>query len=710
MSPTSSLYVTPMRNAAPGQLEQTGAAATAAGMTMYKTGSTIADRVQDTMDEAQTKAAENQFLQTALPTLGQYKTTEGINATNQWDSTAQSIAKARQDARASLTNPIQQHMFDQVTNQHMLTFGEQMADHENVQRVQYGKDQSKARAQNMNDMATLDVDGRNRPDSKFAQLGAQSDAEVMNYAGLHGIAADSPQADQMLRENRTSRYASVIDALTSQHAYNEATDFFNEHKGEMDPKQAEKIESQLKSSQTLVQGTEEGNQSIQKLQKTSGAGPLSFPLPGNTNTVTPTETGLAITAATGTKVLAPANGTVSSVGFDPQRGNYAEISLPSGYLLKFDGLSAVNYKEGQKITEGQALGLSGKDDNGRAVTNYSAAAPDGTLIADPRTVVSAPFDPQNFYKPEDEAKVVSDLNANVGDEVVRRVAINRVESLANHNREVMNQQHADAVKQAMNFAVQHGGSIAGLDPTVSGQLTPVDLDQFNQEQKAHNDVNLLANWIQHPEQQTVNAVTLAHQQGRLSDNGYLTALRGAVALQGQDANSTDPQKVLGVGVDNEQIENTLLQNGHADIVNAKPAEPDKHGAELTPTQQTANQLVAQRVALQNEIKDQIDAEQQVSKSPLTRQQKQSIIDSTILNSQFLKAPGWTGGVAPWQLSPAAESVATYTTSTGKTVPYAKMPSALRPSIIQSLIQRRQPISEQNIYDTWVNAGMPGARR
>jgi hypothetical protein len=202
----------------------------------------------------------------------------------------------------------------------------------------------------------------------------------------------------------------------------------------------------------------------------------------------------------------------------------------------------------------------------------------------------------------------------------------------------------------------------------------------------------MANWIEHPEQMTVDAVRQAHAQGQLSDSGYLTALRQATNLQA-DSSSTDPQKVVSVSVDNQQIENTLIQNGHADIANAKPG--------------TIGQ--SQKVAMWQEIKDGIDAEQQVVGKALTREQKQKVIDSVFLDPKFLTLPG-KSNAAPWDLTPQLAAQATFTSSEGRTVNYVPIPTSARTYAVRSLIQRRQPITEKNIYDTWVNAGMPGGRR
>lgn len=704
--PTGGPWVAPMRNAAPGALQQTGQTLEQQGAGEMRLGNTIGDRVQDTMNDANTKAAETQFLKSSLPLLGQYKTTEGLNATNQFDPTAQAIAKARQDARSTLTNPIQQRMYDLATNDHMVTFGSQMADHENVQRIQYGKDQAKNRAEGLNAMSTLDVAGRNRDDSNFAKLGAQSDQEVLNYAGLNGVAPDSPQAEEMLRQNRTTRYRAVITSLLDQHAYNEAGDFFTAHQPEMDVKQAELLGNAVKTASQAEQVTDFRDRAIQSVQKVQGAGPLSQPVPAGTISTTTGVDGIDIHAASGTSVRAPASGTVTKVWTSPDQGLSAQIALPNGYTATLSGLGAVNYKEGQKITQGQELALSGQDDSGRAVTHYAISDPDGKYV-DPRAAVSSPLDPKNFSAPADEEKALAWISSNVSDPVQRREAETQVSKLANINRDNMAQEHQAALKTATDFWFQNGQSLDNLPAGVKMQLTPTDLAGFNEKAKqqyllnqavkSESEVGTLAKWIANPETMTVDAVNQAYAQGQLSNASYLRSLGTAKQLA-ENPSKVDGQKVIAADVDNQAIDNTLLQNGHKDLVNAKDGTPQQ----------------AQKVALWTEIKDQIDAEQTAANRPLTREQKQSIIDQTILHGQFLTTPGgWFSSgkaEAPWELPPDQQAKATFTSSSGRAVPYQPIPPAARTAAIQSLVQRQQPISEQNIYDTWVNSGMVGARK
>lgn len=701
LTPAASPWVSPMKNAAPGLLQQTGETMMRAGDTAAKLGSTIGDRVQETMDDAQTKAAETQFLQASLPVLGQYKTTEGINATQQFDPAAQAISKARQDARTTLTNPIQQRMFDQVTNDHMLTFGQQMADHENVQRVQYGKDQAGARADNQYSLAQMaymqgDMAG-------YTKYRGAAEGEVANLASLSGLNPGSDAAQAMLKVKQGTMIQGIVTGLHDRNAIDEEEQFFNAEAPNLEMRTRDALANLVREDVKQRAGIVNGQHAIMAaLGQANGPGNLQPPIPAGTITTTNGVDGIDIHTAQGTPAHAPANGTVTKVWTDEQNGGglSMEVQYASGYTAQFNHLSAANYQPGMKITQGQVLGLTGRDDNGQGVMHYTLADSDGRFI-DPRQAPSAPWDPRSFNKPQDEEKAVDWINANISDPEEQRNAERYVRGTANTNRQIENQEHESALKQATDFWFQNGQSLASLPANVKMQLTPEDLNSFRQRgleqyelgQRARDigSVALRANWIEHPEQQTVDAVRQAYAQGQLSDNEYETAMR-----QAMPPGSTD--KVLAASVDNEQIENTLIQNGHADIANAK---------ESTPA------LQAQKVALYGEIKDQIDAEQQVSKRELTREQKQAIVDSTILNSRFLKMPGWFGSStsqAPWELPPSAAARAQFTSSTGRTVNYVPIPPVARTAAIQSLIQRRQPISEQNIYDTWVNAGMVGGGR
>ncbi len=682
--------VVPGQNDAPQLIQKLGADAMQAGTTMRQIGQTIGDRVAQMTDQAQIKSAENQFLQSAMPVLSKYKTTEGMDAAQQFDPASQAIAQARADAADTLTSPSQQRAFGMLVDAHATTLAAQMAAHRDTQQVQYGKDQSKARAQNLNATAALDVAGRNRSDSIFAQYGQESDNETLNYASLSGNAPDSDVSQNALRLNRTDRYTSVITSLLDKRAFSEAQDFFDEHKGEMDMKRAEVLGNAVKSASQQVQITDYRDRAVQSLQKTSGPGPLAQPIPAATITTTDDGNGLFIHEVPGRDVHAPASGTVTKVWNDDKWGLSAEIAMPNGYTATFNNLGAVNYKEGQKITQGQPLGLTGKTAQGQGGVAYEITGPDGKYV-DPRQASGSPFDPSNFSAPSDEAKAVEWVNANVEDPQLRREAENQVRSLANTNRNIENQQHAAAVKQATDWWFQHG-TISTLPAEVKMQLTPEDVDSFNQQAKAKNDVDLQANWLEHPDQMTVDAVRQAHAQGRLTDAGYLSALRNAIAIQ-QDASNTDPQKVRAVSVDHDQLTDLLTMNQMPNLAMPK---------------QDADKL--QRVELETAIKNEIDVQQERNNRTLTWQEKGKIARDMIIDKVYTPSPWYSPqmneGLKPVAIATPEERKNATVWVGDQKVRMMDIPPQVTTQAMQDLMANKVPATQANIAAWWIRKGKP----
>ncbi len=426
-----------------------------------------------------------------------------------------------------------------------------------------------------------------------------------------------------------------------------------------------------------------------------GAGRLTAPIPAGTITTTPGVDGIDIHTAPGSNVHAPASGTVSKVWMDDKMGLSAQVALPSGYTATFNGLTAVNYKEGQKITGGQVLGLTGKDDTGQGVMHYAMTDPDGQHV-DPRQAVSAPFDPQNFSNPQDEEKAVDWINSNVSDDVVRRVAVNRVESLANHNREIETQQHADAVKQATDYWFQHGESIAGLPADVSGQLTSTDIAGFSEKAKqqyllnqavlGEHEVNLLADWNADPKQITTDNVRQAYAQGQLSNSSYLTYMNRASSLQAKD------DKIRSATMDHDQLTGILSLNQLPNL-----AEPKT----------TADKV--QRVQVENAIRDEIDLQQQKNSRELSWQEKGKIARDMVIDKVYTSTPTmWMGSgtLKPAAvLTPDEQKKATVFVG-GQKVRMMDIPAQYAMRATQDLQTHGIPSTQANIAAWWIRKGKP----
>lgn len=88
---------------------------------------------------------------------------------------------------------------------------------------------------------------------------------------------------------------------------------------------------------------------------TSPFGNRTSPIPGaSTN-----HRGIDFSTPLNTIVKAATGGTVKSVGFDNQRGNYVSIDNGSGLITNYYHLNKSSVKEGERVVTGQSIALSG---------------------------------------------------------------------------------------------------------------------------------------------------------------------------------------------------------------------------------------------------------------------------------------------------------------------------------------------------------------
>jgi murein DD-endopeptidase MepM/ murein hydrolase activator NlpD len=65
------------------------------------------------------------------------------------------------------------------------------------------------------------------------------------------------------------------------------------------------------------------------------------------------------TYRSGDSVLATADGTVAGIGFDTDMGNYIVLQHNHGFLTRYGHLMAFRVAKGQKVQQGQIIGLLG---------------------------------------------------------------------------------------------------------------------------------------------------------------------------------------------------------------------------------------------------------------------------------------------------------------------------------------------------------------
>ena len=94
----------------------------------------------------------------------------------------------------------------------------------------------------------------------------------------------------------------------------------------------------------------------QKWMFTSPFGPRINPV---THEYQSLHNGLDIAVPTGTTVLASAPGVVTTAGYTDINGNWVKVDHGGGWSTAYLHLSQIGVKQGQTVTTGQQLGLSG---------------------------------------------------------------------------------------------------------------------------------------------------------------------------------------------------------------------------------------------------------------------------------------------------------------------------------------------------------------
>ncbi len=160
-TPAAGGGIQPMHNAAPEQMEQMGASVGRMGAI----ANTIGLRIQWDQDNAQTRMAENGFLQQAnqilhgngTPDNPGYLNMRGQQAVDSYQGAAQALAKAQQQGLDSLSNPFEKQMYQRVTMQHATDFGGMMSDHQFQQRTQVNIDSASAAASTYQGLAAMQL-------------------------------------------------------------------------------------------------------------------------------------------------------------------------------------------------------------------------------------------------------------------------------------------------------------------------------------------------------------------------------------------------------------------------------------------------------------------------------------------------------------------------------------------------------------------------
>ncbi len=248
--------VEPMRNAAPEQMQKFGEAAMRGAIALKN----INDRLQDEMDDAATKEADNLLsdqLRSLIynPETG-YLSTVGKNALDSRMATLDGMNDAKQKVEQTLTTDMQRKMFAQVANRRLQTAMTQVDSHATQQAKVYGIAESKARATASVQDAVVNASSWRMKDEDGKATGAYNlykstaISEMNSLANTMGLPADSAQRKELVLAATTQIAAEVVSGFVANNQAMEAKDYLaNAIKAkEINPTKVDELQNLVKTA------------------------------------------------------------------------------------------------------------------------------------------------------------------------------------------------------------------------------------------------------------------------------------------------------------------------------------------------------------------------------------------------------------------------------------------------------------------------------
>jgi murein DD-endopeptidase MepM/ murein hydrolase activator NlpD len=722
MTPATGPWVSPMRNSAPSLLQQTGQMLSQTGEAAARLGNEIVDRTQETFDEASVRNAETAFLGNANDILARYTRSLGLDAINGADPAKAAIVKAKQDAQAGLVNPLQERAFAQMATPHLVEFGKQVEDHRIQQNIQYGTQAANDRADSLIQQAANGYADWQKPGGTFAINKAAAVHEAQQAAALLGQPVDSPQAQALVKQKTTALTQGVIMRMTQKEQYPEAQQYLDQAiaAGEVDERAAEALGNMVMEGHNSQKGAllataaaqiAVGAQDVAQqrlLPVTDGSITSTMGLPRFDGRV---HDGIDIAVPVGTKVQAPANGTVSKVWNDDKFGGglSMEITYPNGNVEGFAHLAVANYQPGQQVTQGAIVALTGKSGNATGpVLHWAMKDPNGNWI-DPRTSTPASKNTDDLTEPEQFEKGLAYINDSDATDRVKDIAIAKLGSQYDRTRTLQNQKYDEAKQNAVDWMVQNGNNYDAMPPTLKVPLRPSDQqglqDMQDEDKLAKSDLDTQIKYYSMPPEQRTPAFVKDNYQN-LKPGTFMSLLKNSTELQ-QNADNLPEAKVQDT-----MFRNALLENNFTNLLNPK-SDDDKQKVlqmrgsvdDLATSMQTALGRKLRPDEWQNVLNSQLKNDVFVERArilPWAAIGKMAIGKTPLINQDDLHY----GQQRPLSQVAPADLGKTYVMSGGQKVYLADIPPSRKMQYELSRFKNGLPISEQGIADDWVHFGMP----
>jgi hypothetical protein len=351
-----------------------------------------------------------------------------------------------------------------------------------------------------------------------------------------------------------------------------------------------------------------------------------------------------------------------------------EYSQASEFLSDSATVESLDAKTRQALTE------SVESNRQRSVVGELA-----TSIKETGLLMSK-SDPETYWQQKDgpveppttlrDALVLSEQ---IKDDQTRKFVQAELRTQFTQEDALIEQEYRTLIDNTEQFLAVPGNTLADLSPEQFGRLRPVDRAKYMAGQRQQDEMTVMEQVARNP--------SLVAEGDWLERNRNKMTHATFVRLM---AERTKPDRIVAATIDADQLEATLTRNGFTKIAN--PPRGDETAA-------------AQSLYMRDNVKTLINAEQERVGRQLSRDEKQRIIDRTVLDKVFVSRWGLDPEVPFASMAPG-ELEQAYVTVDKQDVMLRDIPPARMTQIRTALERSGLPTDIRNIAEAWLRAGKP----
>jgi hypothetical protein len=295
-------------------------------------------------------------------------------------------------------------------------------------------------------------------------------------------------------------------------------------------------------------------------------------------------------------------------------------------------------------------------------------------------------DPDTYWQQKDgpveppttlrEALVLTDQ---IADDQTRKFVQAELRTQFAQDDALIEQEYRTLIDNTEQFLAVPGNSLADMPADQFGRLRPVDRAKYMAGQRQQDEMTVMEQVARNP--------ALVAEGDWLERNRNKMTHATFVKLMSE---RSKPDRIVAATIDADQLEATLLRNGFTKIAN--PPRGDEAAA-------------AQSLYMRDNVKTLINAEQERVGRQLSRDEKQRIIDRTVLDKVFVSRWGRDPEVPFASMAPG-ELAQAYVTVDKQDIMLRDIPPARMTQIRTALERSGLPTDIRNIAEAWLRAGKP----